>query len=562
MFDINLPVAAIPAAYREFLPTMATPAVDDLLQDYADGEENMRRLHTLLMQQENHATLSSFAYGAEAYYQSAARGRTWSMDLVEMFDLQRAIDARQEHFWFRLFDLCSLTTILPDDIWTQWRDSFVAWRQPGNKAGIPRFSHETVYGCLSLIEAHRANFLSMRVDSVWKALSGWHKTNWGGAFHDRFIIDWMFNDYGTTTEKDRSFIDLVNLCSTVMTGSEDPFFNAYGQLRHAREKHGEWHELLDGSLRIKAFKRGTLHCEIHPEIGYRLNIALAYLHPNCLPDEATLKRPRRRSGFGSADLLAQQVQHQVRGYLSHCIDVQGQDGLWILKPIGLVKYDRISSAVSTMIDNVLAQIGGARFEDGHQFDYPPKEVIAEIIRTGEIPEQVSHQFYSTPTDLAQEFVAWVGLDDSAICYETSAGTGGIAKHMPLQTSCVEVDRLRCIALDKLGFEVKHADFLKLSPEDLSGEVDAVVMNPPFAGRAWQDHMEHAVQFVRSGGTLAAILPEGAPSKMPVIAGVAVEYTQPKASRFAGTSISVVFAKWHRPASGVSASEMNKIGKAA
>lgn len=546
MFDFNLPVAAIPAEYREFLPTMTTPAVNELLEVYAKGEDDMRRLHGYLMQSENHSTLSSFAYGAEVYYQSASRSRHWALDMVEMFDLDRAINARQEHFWFRLFDLCSLTTVLPTELWTKWEESFTAWRKPHAEVGIPQFDHTTVYSCLSLIESHRANFLSMRVDAVWKALSGWHKTNWGGAFHDRFIIDWMFNDSGTTTSKDRSFFDLINVCSTVMTGADNPFFNAYGVLRHARENHGEWHELLDGALRIKAFKRGTLHCEVHPEVGNRLNIALAYLHPNALPDEATLKRPRRHKGFGSADLLNLAIPHQVRSYLAGCIETQAKNGLWQLIPGSMIRHDRLSSSIKTMIDSVLAQIGGVRGEDGHLFDYAPLEVVKEIIRTGEIPDKISHQYFSTPQELAMEFVAWSGVEESDICYETSAGTGGIAKHMPLQTSCVEVDRLRCMSLDKMGFEVTQGDFLQLSPDDLSGEVDAVLMNPPFAGRAWQDHFEHAAKFVRDGGLVAAVLPEGARTKMPTIWGVEVDYSAPLKNRFPDASVSVVFAKWRKP----------------
>jgi predicted RNA methylase len=203
----------------------------------------------------------------------------------------------------------------------------------------------------------------------------------------------------------------------------------------------------------------------------------------------------------------------------------------------------IGGVVRRMVDEVLSQVGGVRDENIHLFDYPPLEVVRQIVLTGEVPEKVSHQFYSTPAELAKEFVEWVGLAEQGIYYETSAGTGGIAKHMPLQTFCIEVDRLRVIALDSMGFEVKHADFLALAPSDLGGAVDGCIMNPPFAGRAWQAHFEHAVQFVKEGGIIGAILPEGAPYKMPTVQGGEVVYSEPKKNRFPDTSISVVFAKW-------------------
>lgn len=65
----------------------------------------------------------------------------------------------------------------------------------------------------------------------------------------------------------------------------------------------------------------------------------------------------------------------------------------------------------------------------------------------------------------------------------------------------------------------RAVYYKLSPTDLDGEADAELINPPFAGRAWQDHFEHAAQFVREGGLVATILPSGARSKMPMFSGI-------------------------------------------
>lgn len=546
MLDFNLPISAIPANYRDFLPSLTTPAVDDLLHQYERGEREMRRLHAELMSAENRPALMSFAYGADVYHQSTSKSRFWAMDLVDMFDLSRAINARQEHYWFQLFDMCSFTNILPTALWEQWKASFTAWRVKGG-AGIPTFDRSTVYRCLSMVEAHRANFFSMRVEAVWDGLSPSHKTNVGSGFYERMILDWMYSDHGTPTSKDRVFCDLVNLCSVVMTGAEDPFFSSYGVLRDARAEHcGEWVEALDGALQIRAFKKGTLHVDIHPEVANRLNIALAYIRPYSLPDEATLKKPHRKSGFGSADLVTCSIPRQVRSYLHYVAQAQREDGLWVLKPSGAPTVtERLSGAVKGMIDDVLAQIGGVREGNVHLFDYPPIEVVSLVVRTGEVPDKLSHQYFSTPADLAQEFVEWVGVDQQAICYETSAGTGGIAKHMPLQTYCVEVDRLRALALDKMGFEVKQADFLTLSPDDLHGLADAVLMNPPFAGRAWQDHLEHARKFVRAGGVIGAILPEGARTKLPALEGGELIYSAPMKNRFKDASISVVFAKWVR-----------------
>lgn len=551
MFEFNLPVAFIPEDYREFLPTLATPAVDELLLAYERGATDMRRLHKQLMSDETRPILECFADGAEAYKKANVKG-FWAMEFLELFNLDRAINARQEKFWFQLFDLCNLTNILPADLWEQWSDSFTGWRtfkSNGKSAlGMPQFNRTNVFTVISLIEGHRANFFSMRIDAIWRALSGYHVTNWGGAFHKRFIMNNVFNEWGSVDhDKMRVVQDLYNACTTIMTGAEDPFYKVAGALESARGDHcGQWVEVIEGVLRIKGFMVGTLHAEIHPEIANRLNIALAYLHPNCLPDEAIIKRPRRKAGFGSRELIQATVPPQVRYYLRMTRQQQDDNGLWRLRFCKETPTaPKIGPTVKMMIDDVLGQVGGMRDGDDHLFDYAPADVIAELVATGEVPEKVSHQFYSTSADLAQEFVAWVGVESDAVCYETSAGTGGIAKHMPLQTYCVEVDRLRALSLDRQGFEVTQADFLKLKPSDLVGEVDAVLMNPPFAGRAWQDHFEHAVQFVRQGGVIGAILPEGAVRKMPSVMGLEVTYSEPLRNRFKDASISVVFAKWVR-----------------
>jgi tRNA1(Val) A37 N6-methylase TrmN6 len=82
----------------------------------------------------------------------------------------------------------------------------------------------------------------------------------------------------------------------------------------------------------------------------------------------------------------------------------------------------------------------------------------------------------------------------------------------------------------------------MQPSDFAGTADAVLMNPPYAGARWKDHFEHAIGFVRNGGMVAAILPEGAVNKMREIGGFEVVYSPVKHNRFSDTTIGVVFAK--------------------
>jgi SAM-dependent methyltransferase len=57
-----------------------------------------------------------------------------------------------------------------------------------------------------------------------------------------------------------------------------------------------------------------------------------------------------------------------------------------------------------------------------------------------------------------------------------------------------------------GHAVLTANFLE---HPATPEFDAVVMNPPFYGKHYAQHVRHAYKFLRPGGTLVSILPAAA-----------------------------------------------------
>ena len=71
---------------------------------------------------------------------------------------------------------------------------------------------------------------------------------------------------------------------------------------------------------------------------------------------------------------------------------------------------------------------------------------------------------------------------------------------------IEVDRARAETCREKGHRVQCANFLETVP---TGDFDRVVMNPPFYGRHYARHVEHALRYLKAGGTLTAILPAAA-----------------------------------------------------
>jgi hypothetical protein len=68
---------------------------------------------------------------------------------------------------------------------------------------------------------------------------------------------------------------------------------------------------------------------------------------------------------------------------------------------------------------------------------------------------------------------------------------------------VEYSTARATVAKEKGFNVLQANFLEITPEPI---YDLVLMNPPFYGKHYQLHVNHARKFLRKGGACYAILP--------------------------------------------------------
>jgi hypothetical protein len=127
------------------------------------------------------------------------------------------------------------------------------------------------------------------------------------------------------------------------------------------------------------------------------------------------------------------------------------------------------------------------------------------------------QFYWTPESVAETVIAALPLRGGEAILEPSCGDGRIMDvlarwHEPrtyhsarerLRVTGIEYDSGRAEAARAKGHHVMRGNFLQVAPDP---RFDAVVMNPPFYGRHYRLHVDHALRFVRPGGRLACILP--------------------------------------------------------
>lgn len=127
---------------------------------------------------------------------------------------------------------------------------------------------------------------------------------------------------------------------------------------------------------------------------------------------------------------------------------------------------------------------------------------------------VAPQLFPTPTELANWMVELAKLEDGDHVLEPSAGTGALmtaaAQVAGIVIHAVEKNQALALALMRAwpDAHIWSHDFLDLIPENIGGQVDVVLMNPPFDRGADIAHIKHALGFVRPGGRLVAICANG------------------------------------------------------
>ena len=497
----------------EFFAAVPSDLIDNLLAQYRGARTQIAHAAALFAGDMGNV-VRYFTYGN--------CGREATVSHSNIFREEGAVKALNASFWSKALALTDVLDVMPQ----ARRD---AWNKQITDMVTPEFSDDTVRPTIESLLASRQQFLAERVDGIFRALSGEHVTNSPMGFGKRMILANMLS-YGTVSYDRSGYINDLRGVIAKFMGRDEPKHYASGRaLENLRNQWGQWVTFDGGALRIRLYRKGTAHLEVHPDMAWRLNQILAHLHPLAIPSEFRTKPARRAKHvplilrplpFAVLDVLA----HSLPKPLEKCVQLS-----WFVKDAGKV--------VSDEARRVLIGIGGiAYLNDGFLFDYPPLEVLNEILASGCIPDRMSHQYYPTPESLACEAAALAEIGTTHYCLEPSAGTGGLADYMPKErTVCVEASALHCKILEAKGYDVRHADFLTWAAGD---RFERIVMNPPFSEGRWQAHVQHAATMLAPGGRLVAIVPASAVGK-DVLPGWNVAWSRVYNNEFAGTRMSVV-----------------------
>lgn len=496
-------------------------ALDDMLESYAREREAIRQVVSF---HRDNSALRYFIEGADVNGSALAR-----VSVAHLLNEDAAAKALDATYWARAIRLTDVLELMPAVERNKWHECIA-------RHNTPAFARETVYSTLEDLVLRREDFFCQRVDGVFRSLSGQHVTNVPEGFAKRMILEHVHAGSASSLSSGRkSYIhDLRVIASTFLGRAAPPEEATSRALRDiiASERFGAWHDFDGQAFKVRLYKKGTAHIEVHPDIAYRMNAVLAKLHPAAIPSRFRMARRVPLDIVLRDDILP---DHTLAS-LARLGPAWKHDDAWV---VGFSANDRGHVDIGRQhVTNLLQQIGGALSPGGiWRFDFDPTAVLTEMLRTARVPDE-SYQFFETPSALVEELVALAEIEAHHTVLEPSAGRGAIATALQAQTTiCVEVSALRCAILRAKGFDPIEADFLSLPPS--SERVDRVVMNPPFSKGRAREHVRRAADhWLRPGGRLVAILPAGLRGQI-LAPGWTHQYSDVMRDRFPGTGVAVV-----------------------
>ncbi|WPG35331.1 DUF4942 domain-containing protein [Variovorax sp. EBFNA2] len=564
-----------------FFAPAATDALEPLIGSYEFHRQRIADVSAFLGGDVPRSVMHYFLDGNR----NEDRGRhSLEVSAEQLFDQDGAVSALNAAYWSKALQLTDVLDMMPQQRRNEWNEQMRAprgqkkdwhavrrerdqWPERFDAAGnyldpeqqwamrpLPDFTGDTVRSTLSSLINMRSQFLAERVDGIFRALSGGHVTNVPEGFGRRMIIARILTCYDTVESSRVGYINDLRCVIAKFMGRGEPRYQASDEVvRIARQRRGEWLLIDGGALRIRVYKVGTAHLEVHPDMAWRLNMVLAHLHPLAIPAQFRMKPKKQPKAFR---MMGRPLPFAVVEMLTRMRIVRERipdsfpERHREVRNARAFDFGEYDAAVRAAAEKVLMAVGGTpavlgKAFDYFQFDYEPGDVLNEIIASGCIPDQKSHQFYPTPGPVARAAVELADVQPGHAVLEPSAGQGALAEHLTAgDLTCIEIAPLHCEILRARGFNVVQADFVLWADAQHpdGARFDRIVMNPPYSEGRWKRHTERAAGLLKPRGVLVAVLPASARGKA-YLPGGATHWSEVLENQFEGTTTDVVLMKW-------------------
>jgi hypothetical protein len=529
----SMEVAAFDVVDDEpFFAPVSTDALDGLVARY---EQDRARVASVAQFAAGDAVKAVMHYFLEGNQTDDRGRRALSGASQQLFDEAGAVRALNSSYWSKALALTDVLNLMPQ----KRRDE---WHKQIQEQQCPDFTETTVRATLTEMLAMRAQFFGERVDGIFRGLSGEHVTNAPEAFGKRMIIARVLGSYGMSEHSTCGLINDLRCIIARFMGRDEPGYGATSPLINSLKGNwGQWVPVDGGALKIRLYKKGTAHMEVHPDMAWRLNSVLASLYPLAIPAQFRQRPKKKGKEF---EMIKRPLPFRVLDVLANMEPARERVGDWperyrTVRNTLRHRYGADSSSDAMReACNVLTTLGGTKTKEGWwAFEYDPGDVVMEVVNSGCIPDRKAHQFYPTPESVARVCVDMADIGEGEMVLEPSAGQGDLAAWLPQdRTTCVEISGLHCAILKARGFDTTQADFLAWA-EGTDKRFDAVVMNPPFSDGRALAHVTAAAGLLKPAGRLVAVVPASMRGK-DALPGFNVDWSPVMQGEFAGTSVAV------------------------
>ncbi|EIQ2385648.1 DUF4942 domain-containing protein [Salmonella enterica] len=446
---------------------------------------------------------------------------------IDKIDLEWVKQNIWAEYWKKVTDMTNVLLIMPAARRDEWREQFIEGKQETTKTdrtgyqmrvkefvGVPEFKAETVITTMLNLLNDRHKYLSERVYGLFKALSPAHKTNKTNGFSERLIIanciSEFWRDSVSVNYRKEDYIDDLRVMLHFFAHKEFITINRTTEMLSAAYRAndcqtGDWMNVDGNLMRVKMFKNGNVHFEIHPDVAWKLNEVLAYSMPAAIPAPyRTAPKTRAPKEFG---LIQKTISEPVRTAL--------RDGRFSKDNGDWYFFDsKLQKTQSDELERTLTFIGGVQENKHWRFPYEVGHTLNTIVATGLIPDAKSHQFYPTPRIIAEYVARAIELQPGETLLEPEAGRGDLLAYVETRQediTCIEVSPLFAEILRGKGYvNTVCCDFMKWSDDNAGYMFDKIVMNPPYSLGRHKEHTMAALGHLKVGGRLVAVLPGDTP----------------------------------------------------
>lgn len=492
-------------------------SLHSIFDKYEQDRSDMRTMSDFV---KHHGDVLHFfiAGNTSSYTSNAALG---------LFDFDNAVKCLDSHYWSQVMNMTDVLECMPNDKRSEWNE------QIRENKTVP-FEKETVLSTVQYLLLSRESFVAEKVEGIFNKLSGRHKTNSPMAFRERMIIEYVMDKFHSINYDRVGYLhDLRTVIAKIQNRDEPKHWMTTEDINRIPKSNsfGEWFEFDGGAFKVRLYKAGTAHLEVHPEVANQLNRFLAMRNPTYIASKDRQESSKTKVIPLRNITVSVDVLETIRSVL----------GKWSLGSDRLFVSLSDNKQTKKEFIELIESIGGS--VDGHYvcFDFDPTSVLSYVSRMGCVPDKKSYQFYPTTEQLSETMVRMLWPTRSWQTFlEPSAGQGGLALHLKdRDITCVEISDLNCEVLKSKGLKkVICQDFMTYP---VSNKFDSIIMNPPFADGQAVAHVKKAFKHLNPGGTLVACLPSSLKNKT-IINNVDHRWSVTFEDQFEGTSVRVVILK--------------------